>query len=59
MRSLGKVPRLLAAFSRRIEREMLSKRSFFDFESPDSAVSRFPMTLMKFFTKTVIIQNKN
>jgi hypothetical protein len=28
-------------------REILSKRNFFDFESPDSAISRFPMTLMK------------
>jgi hypothetical protein len=25
-------------------REILSKRNFFDFESPDSAISRFPMT---------------
>jgi hypothetical protein len=23
------------------------RRNFFDFESPDSAISRFPMTLMK------------
>jgi hypothetical protein len=28
-------------------REILSKRNFFDFESPDSAISRSPMTLMK------------
>jgi hypothetical protein len=28
-------------------REILSKRNFFDFESPDSAISRVPMTLMK------------
>jgi hypothetical protein len=28
-------------------REILSKRNFFDFESPDSAISRFPMTLKK------------
>ncbi|CAH1382660.1 unnamed protein product [Tenebrio molitor] len=28
-------------------REILSKRNFFDFESPDSAISPFPMTLMK------------
>jgi hypothetical protein len=28
-------------------REILSKRNFFDFESPDSAISGFPMTLMK------------
>jgi hypothetical protein len=28
-------------------REILSKRNFFDFEPPDSAISRFPMTLMK------------
>jgi hypothetical protein len=27
-------------------REILSKRNFFDTESPDSAVSGFPMTLM-------------
>jgi glutamine synthetase adenylyltransferase len=32
-------------------REILSKRDFFDFESPDSAISRFPMTLMKLFQK--------
>jgi hypothetical protein len=24
-------------------REILSKRNFFDFESPDSAISRFPL----------------
>jgi hypothetical protein len=28
-------------------REILSKSNFFDFESPDSAISQFPMTLMK------------
>jgi hypothetical protein len=28
-------------------KEILSKRNFFDFESPDSAISRFPMTLIK------------
>jgi hypothetical protein len=28
-------------------REILSKRNFFDFELPDSAISRFPMILMK------------
>jgi hypothetical protein len=28
-------------------REILSKRNFLDFESPDSAISRSPMTLMK------------
>jgi hypothetical protein len=38
------VPRMLAAFP---HWEILSKRNFFDFESPDSAISRFPMTLMK------------
>jgi hypothetical protein len=27
-------------------REILSKRNFFDFESPDSVISRSPMTLM-------------
>jgi hypothetical protein len=27
-------------------REILSKRNFLDFESPDSAISRSPMTLM-------------
>jgi hypothetical protein len=42
-----KVPRMLAAFPRWIAREILSKRNFFDFESPDSAISRFPMTLIK------------
>jgi hypothetical protein len=30
-------------------REILSKRNFFDFESPDSAISRFPMTLIIFY----------
>jgi hypothetical protein len=28
-------------------REILSKRNFLDFESPDSAISRFPMTLLR------------
>jgi hypothetical protein len=28
-------------------REIPSKRNFLDFELPDSAISRFPMTLMK------------
>jgi hypothetical protein len=28
-------------------REILSKRNFLDFQSPDSAISRSPMTLMK------------
>jgi hypothetical protein len=42
-----KVLRMLAAFPRWMIREILSKRNFFDFESPDSAISRFPMTLMK------------
>jgi hypothetical protein len=28
-------------------REILSKRNFFDFESPDSAISQSPMTLIK------------
>jgi hypothetical protein len=27
--------------------EILSRRNFFDFELPASAISRFPMTLMK------------
>jgi hypothetical protein len=27
-------------------REILSKRNFFDFESPDYGISRFPMTLI-------------
>jgi hypothetical protein len=27
-------------------REILSKRNFFDFESPDSAITRFPMTFI-------------
>jgi hypothetical protein len=40
----GKVPRMLAAFPRCIEREILSKRNFFDFELPDDMS---PMTLMK------------
>jgi hypothetical protein len=43
----GKVPRMLAAFPRFHASEILSKRNFFDFESPDYAISRFPMTLMK------------
>jgi hypothetical protein len=37
---------MLGAFPRSM-REILSKRNFFDFELPDSAVSRFPMTLME------------
>jgi hypothetical protein len=41
------VPRMLAAFPRWMAREILSKRNFLDFESPDSAISQFPMTLMK------------
>jgi hypothetical protein len=28
-------------------REILSKRKFFEFESPDSTISQFPMALMK------------
>jgi hypothetical protein len=43
----GKVPRMLAAFPRLMGREILSKRNLFDFESPDSQISRFPMTLIK------------
>jgi hypothetical protein len=43
----GKVSRMLAAFPRWMVRKNLSKRIFFDFESPDSAISRFAMTLMK------------
>jgi hypothetical protein len=43
----GKVPRMLAAFTRWMAREILSKRNFLDFESPDSAISRSPITLMK------------
>jgi hypothetical protein len=43
----GKVARMLAAFPRRMAREILSKRNFFYFKSLDSAKSRFPMTLMK------------
>jgi hypothetical protein len=31
-------------------REILSKSNFFDFELPDSAISRFPMILMKSMT---------
>jgi hypothetical protein len=38
---------MLAAFPRWMAREILSKRNFLDFESPDSAISQFPMTLMK------------
>jgi hypothetical protein len=43
----GKVPRMLEAFPRWMAKEILSKRNFLDFESPDSAISRSPMTLMK------------
>jgi hypothetical protein len=42
----GKVPRMLAAFPRWMARDILSKRNFLDFESPDSAISRSPMTLI-------------
>jgi hypothetical protein len=48
MRNLEKCPECLQRFH--IEwhgKYVLSKRNFFDFESPDSAISRFPMTLMK------------
>jgi hypothetical protein len=41
------VPRMLAAFPRWMAREILSNKNFLDFESPDSAISRYPMTLMK------------
>jgi hypothetical protein len=34
----GKVPRMLATFPRWMAREILSKRNFFDFESPASAI---------------------
>jgi hypothetical protein len=43
MRNLEKCPEYL----QRMAREIHSKRNFFDFESPDSAISRSPMTLMK------------
>jgi hypothetical protein len=37
-------------------REILSKRNFFDFESPDSAISRFPMTLnLNLFLQIIVI----
>jgi hypothetical protein len=45
MRNLEKCPECLQRFH--VAREILSKRNFFDFESPDSAISRSPMTLMK------------
>jgi hypothetical protein len=38
---------MLAAFPRWMAKEILSKRNFLDFESPDFAISRSPMTLMK------------
>jgi hypothetical protein len=44
MRNLEKCPECLQRFH---AREILSKRNFLDFESPDSAISRSPMTLMK------------
>jgi hypothetical protein len=40
----GKMPRMLVAFPCRIARKILSKRNF---KSPCSAISQFPMTLMK------------
>jgi hypothetical protein len=44
LRNLEKCPECL---QRLMAREIPSKRNFLDFESPDSAISRFPMTLMK------------
>jgi hypothetical protein len=40
-------------------REILSKRNFFDFESPDSAISRFPMTLIKSMASLHLIPNQD
>jgi hypothetical protein len=47
MRNLEKCPECLQRFHVEWRGEILSKRNFFDFESPDSAISRFPMTLTK------------
>jgi hypothetical protein len=49
MRNLEKCPECLQRFHRTrwMAREILSKGNFLDFESPDSAISRSPMTLMK------------
>jgi hypothetical protein len=41
LRNLEKCPECLQRF------HVEWKRNFFDFESPDSAISQFPMTLMK------------
>jgi hypothetical protein len=43
MRNLEKCPECLQRFHVEWQRKI----NFFDFESPDSAISRFPMTLMK------------
>jgi hypothetical protein len=47
MRNLEKCPESLQRFQLEWAREILSKKNFFDLESLDSAISRFPMTLMK------------
>jgi hypothetical protein len=47
MRNLEKCPECLQRFHVEMAREILSKRNFLDFESPDSAIRRSPMTLIK------------
>jgi hypothetical protein len=42
LRNLEKCPECLQRFRVEMAREILSKRNFFDFESPDSAISLFP-----------------
>jgi hypothetical protein len=45
MRNLEKCPECLQRFH--VEWQGKSSQNFFDFESHDSAISQFPMTLMK------------
>jgi hypothetical protein len=47
MRNLEKCPDCLQRFHVEWQGKSSQNRNFFDFESPDSAISRFPMTLMK------------
>jgi hypothetical protein len=47
MRNLGKCPECLQRFHVEWQGKSSRKSNFFDFESPDSAISQFPMTLMK------------
>jgi hypothetical protein len=47
MRNLEKCPECLQRFHVEWQGKSSQKRNFLDFESPDSAISRSPITLMK------------